>query len=72
MDEPSRGSETEEGVLQPSLPESTTDPAGGSGFNGGLFALMLAIVLLVCVQNIWLRRRAAREQSATKEEGPIS
>jgi hypothetical protein len=65
MDEIEADSGTEALVVQPPAPES----AGGSGFNYGLAGLMVVVVLLVCIQNIWLRRRAEREQSRSDGGG---
>jgi len=65
MDEIEPDSGTEALVVQPPAPES----AGEGGFNYGLAGLMVVVVLLICIQNIWLRRRAQREQSKSDGGG---
>jgi hypothetical protein len=37
-------------------------------FNAGLFALFVVIVTLVAISNVWLRRRANRENQKANDE----
>lgn len=39
------------------------------GLNVGLLAFLLAILGLVAASNVWLRRRAERENAASREAG---
>ena len=45
------------------------DAVDDGGFNVGLALLLFAVVVLVCIQNVWLRRRAEREGTAREGEG---
>ena len=56
------------GILQAPAPEAGAAPEPEGGFDVGLFLVLLAVVALVCLQNVWLRRRADRENAAAKRE----
>ncbi|MDJ0848677.1 MAG: hypothetical protein QNK04_09890 [Myxococcota bacterium] len=69
MDE-REGLVAEQRVADESTPGRVDEPAG---LDVGLLAVLLAILGLVAASNVWLRRRAERENAASEvddEAGP--
>lgn len=53
---------TRESQVAPALGDLPADVANSSGsLNIGLVLLFVVVVVLIAVQNLWLRRRAERE-----------